>query len=176
MLGEPDPWMAMLVEALQWDARGSVEQAQRLREAAFEQAPASPGTCNDKPFQWMADSDSRLGPLLEAIVNGRYYWIPFTRIRRLVVDAPADLRDKIWMPAHIELSTGAEMVALIPTRYVGSELSEDGGVLLARKTLWQSLGGQHYRGLGQRTFVTDADEIALMDMRKLVFEVGHAMS
>lgn len=174
MLGEPDPWMALLVEALQWDAKGNADQAARLRTSAFEQAPASPGTCNDQPFQWMADSDSRLGPQLEAILNGRYYWIPFTRLRRLVVDAPADLRDKVWMPAHLELSTGAEMVALIPTRYNGSEHSDDGEVLLARKTLWQPLGGDHYRGLGQRTFTTDTDEVAVMDLRKVVFEPGHA--
>ena len=35
-----------------------------------------------QPFEWIADGDTRLGPVLEAIVNGRYYWIPFDRIRR----------------------------------------------------------------------------------------------
>jgi protein involved in temperature-dependent protein secretion len=28
-------------------------------------------------FAWLADADVRLGPVLEAIVDGKYYWIPF---------------------------------------------------------------------------------------------------
>lgn len=172
ILGEPDAWMAFLSEALQCDATGRADDAQRLRARAFEEAPAIAGKLDGRPFAWMADSDSRLGPVLEAVVQGRYYWIPFVRLRRIVLEPPADLRDKVWMPGHIELSTGAEMVALIPTRYVGSEGSDEGGVLLARKTLWTPLGGDQYRGLGQRTFVTDTEEVALMDMRHVEFEAG----
>ena len=37
----------------------------------------------DSAFEWIADADDRLGPVLEAIVNGRYYWVPFERVRRI---------------------------------------------------------------------------------------------
>ena len=33
-------------------------------------------------FEWIADADSRLGPLLEVILEGKYYWAPFCRIAR----------------------------------------------------------------------------------------------
>ena len=47
----------------------------------------------------MTDADQRLGPVLEAVINGRYFWIPFQRISRIELDAPADLRDAVWTPA-----------------------------------------------------------------------------
>ncbi len=38
-------------------------------------------------------------PVLEAMVNGKYYWIPFSRLASIVIEAPADLRDRVWLPA-----------------------------------------------------------------------------
>src|SRR6185503_13171881 len=95
-------------------------------------------------------ADSRLGPVLEAIINGRYYWVPFTRMRELTMEAPEDLRDLVWMPAHLDFENGGESLALIPTRYAGSESSTDGAIALARKTEWEAIGEEIFRGLGQR--------------------------
>ena len=67
----------------------------------------------------------RLGPVLEAIVNGRYYWIPIQHIRQIDVEPPTDLRDLVWMPAHFMWANGGEAVGVIPTRYPGSERSDD---------------------------------------------------
>ena len=55
------------------------------------------------------------------------------------MEAPEDLRDFVWMPAHLEFANGGESVALIPTRYPGSEQSADGVVALARKTTWEEV-------------------------------------
>ena len=46
-----------------------------------------------QPFEWLADADMRLGPVLEAYINGRYAWIPFARLGRIRIEAPEDLRD-----------------------------------------------------------------------------------
>ena len=102
---------------------------------AFEEAPTSSGTIDDRPFEWIADADSRLGPVMEAIINGRYYWVPFARVSTVTIDAPEDLRDLVWMPAHLQFDNGGESLALIPTRYPGSEASDDGAIALARKTV-----------------------------------------
>ena len=42
----------------------------------------------------------RLGPVCEAILNGKYYWIPFERLSRVDIEAPSDLRDLIWAPVE----------------------------------------------------------------------------
>lgn len=167
VFGEPEQWLALLIESLLRAGQGEANHAEDLRKRAFEDAEASSGDLDGTPFEWISDADSRLGPVLEAVINGRYYWLPFARLRRMTLEAPADLRDVVWMPAHLELENGGEAVALIPTRYAGSETSSDGLILLARKTLWQEVAADVHHGLGQRVLTTDAGEVALMDARTL---------
>ena len=86
---------------------GQLAQARELRAKAFEAAPAISGTINEKPFEWLADADMRLGPILEAIVDGRYFWIPFQNIREIEIEKPQDLRDLVWTPAKFTWSSGS---------------------------------------------------------------------
>lgn len=167
VFGEPEPWIALLLEALRLMGEGKAAQAQSLRDEAFEAAPATSGEIDGTPFAWLADADTRLGPVLEAVVNGRYYWIPLHRIQEVRLDEPADLRDVVWMPAHFSWANGGENVGLIPTRYPGSEAAEDGQLRLARKTEWAEAEGGAYLGLGQRMLATDAGEYPLMDVRSI---------
>ena len=167
VLGEPDQWLGLLIESMLVAGRGDAAQSQELHERAFEHAPASSGAIDGKPFEWIADADSRLGPVLEAIINGRYYWVPFSRLTRVVLEAPEDLRDMVWMPAHLDFDNGGEALALIPTRYPGSEGSADGLVALARKTVWQEAGANRYHGLGQRILTTDDGDTPLLEIREI---------
>ena len=168
VFGHPEQWLALLIESLLVAAQGEADRAERLRQAAFAEAPASAGTINDQPFEWIADADSRIGPVLEAVINGRYYWVPFNRLRMITVEEPEDLRDVVWMPAHLQFENGGDSVALLPTRYPGSETSGDGLLQLARKTVWEEVSADHHRGLGQRVLATDAADVPLMDVRTVI--------
>lgn len=168
LFGEPEGWVALLIESLIRAGRGEADAAGLLREQAFEEAPATAGTMNDQPFEWIADADMRLGPLLEAIVNGRYYWIPFSRLAKVDIEAPEDLRDLVWMPAHLEFANGGETLAMIPSRYPGSETAEDGLVIVGRKTIWQPGLGDAFEGLGQRVLTTDQGDTPLLEVRSIV--------
>ena len=173
ILGDPEHWVALLIQALGSAARGEYDQARTLQAEAFESAPVSAGMIDDQPFEWIADADSRLGPVLEAVVNGAYYWIPFYRIRQIDIEPPADLRDVVWTPAHFVWANGGEMVGVIPTRYVGSEHSPDSSIQLSRKTDWKDHGGEYFVGSGQRMLTTDAGDFALMDVRRILFNTPH---
>jgi type VI secretion system protein ImpE len=172
IFGEPDQWLALLIESLLVTGQGDPARGAELRQRAFAEADASPGTLNGQPFEWVADADSRLGPVLEAIVNGRYYWIPFVRLAAVTIEEPEDLRDLVWMPAHLQFENGGEQVGLIPTRYPGSERSEDGLVVLARKTVWEEVAPDTHHGLGQRIIATDTGEVPLLELRELVVGSG----
>ena len=164
--------MSLLVEANRVLAAGHATEAAGLRDAAFEQAPATSGTIDGTAFEWIADADPRLGPMLEAIVDGKYYWVPFHRLSRLDIEAPADLRDQVWMPAHFVWTNGGEAFGFIPTRYPGSEAQQETALALSRRTDWQDRGDNWFLGLGQRMLATDAGEVALMDVRRI--EIGAA--
>lgn len=168
LIGEPEEWMAWLLEALRLGALGEHAGAAELRARAFEAAPPIAGAIDGAEFAWIADADARLGPMLEVIVNGRYAWLPFQRLRAARFEAPSDLRDLLWTPAYLTLETGAEVPALIPTRYVGSESAED-AIRLCRRTEWRELGAGSgcWAGLGPRMLTTDRDEYPLMDVRDL---------
>jgi type VI secretion system protein ImpE len=174
LFGEPTQWLALLQQALKLTAGGEHSQAQQLRDEAFAQAPATRGVINSEAFDWIADADTRLGPVLEAIINGHYYWIPFHCIAEIQLEAPADLRDLVWMPAHFMWNNGNDAVGLIPTRYPQSEISTDTAICLARKTDWQIINDTSCLGLGQRLLSTDLNDYALMDIRevKLNTELG----
>jgi len=165
LFGKPAEWMATLVQSLQLTAAGKFEEAAALRDRAFEDAPAIGGSADDKAFAWISDADPRLGPVLEAIVNGKYYWIPFARLREIKIDKPVDLRDIAWTPAQLTFANGGEAVALIPTRYPGSEAAPSPALVMARGTEWTEHPGSTFLGLGQRLLATDGGEIGLMDVR-----------
>ena len=174
VLGDPQDWLAWLLEANRLQSQGHLDQARELRAKAMDAAPATSGNINGEPFEWLADADSRLGPVLEAVLNGKYYWIPLQRLTRVEVDPPADLRDLVWTPVTLTFTSGGSNVALLPTRYPGAEDLSDDTLRMARSTEWTALAEGIWVGHGQRTLVTDQAEIALMDVR--LIELHHAVT
>lgn len=166
IFGEPEEWLALLIEAQKLQAQGKIEEAAELRARAFEGAPASTGEINGERFEWIADADMRLGPVLEVIVNGRYFWLPFAQIQKLEIEEPCDLRDAVWTAGTLTVANGGELAALIPTRYPGSP-AEDAALMLARATDWRDVGADTFVGLGQRLLTTEKGDVALMDLRSL---------
>lgn len=166
VFGDPPAWLALLIQALKLVSQKHFQQASELRGTALEQAPACGGLLNGTAVQWLADADSRLGPVLEVLINGKYYWMPIERLRRIAVDAPSDVRDLVWVPAQLTLVNGGEVAALIPTRYPGSEAVDDSQIRMARRTDWQEVEGHTYLGLGQRTLTTDTIELGVLELRE----------
>jgi type VI secretion system protein ImpE len=174
LFGEPETWVALLIEALLREGRGEFDAAATLRAQALEAAPVSTGEMKVgegavESFAWVADADTRLGPTLEAVINGRYYWLPLNRLTQVEIDPPQDLRDRVWMPAHFEFTNGGEVVGLIPTRYPDTELAAGDLLALARRTDWREPRPGVFVGLGQRLLATDQSDFALMDIRSISF-------
>lgn len=167
IFSEPPPWMAWLLESLRLVADGRYDQAMELRAQAFDQAPASSGTIDDQPFEWIADADSRLGPVLEIILNGRYFWVPFQQIRMIRISPPEDLRDLVWLPARFVWANGGEAVGFIPTRYPGSQEEEEASIQLARTTRWQEVTDGLHLGQGQRMLATDREDYPILEIRSV---------
>jgi type VI secretion system protein ImpE len=167
VFGEPEPWIALLVQALSVGLH-TPAAAFELRAQAFEQAPASSGSANGTAFEWIADADSRLGPVLEVLLNGAYYWVPFHRIARVAIEAPADIRDLVWLPAQFIWSNGGEAMGLIPARYPGVGADTEPALLLGRRTDWNALGADQYAGAGQKVLATDEADFGVQDLREVI--------
>jgi len=167
IFGQPMEWVGLIVQANGLVAKGEFEAAAGLRARAFEAAPASDGTINGESFDWIADADSRLGPVLEAIIEGKYYWIPFCRIHKIAIGKPEDLRDLVWLRAQFTWTNGGTALGHIPSRYPGTEQAGDGPLRLARKTEWLQHAGETFLGLGQRLLATNGNEYPLLECRSI---------
>ncbi len=165
--GEPKDWMVWLTQIPGLLAKGQSKAATDLRDKAFDAAPAISGQIEGQEFAWIADADERLGPILEAIINGKYYWVPFERIRKLKIKKPVHLRDVIWATATFTWVNEGQAVGLIPSRYPGSEQEANSAFRLSRKTDWRDMGNNYFIGLGQRMLATDQGEYPLLDIREV---------
>lgn len=163
--GGADPlygWANGIAEALIISER---QQAAAVRDAAFDAAPNTPGEIDGERFDWIADADPRFGPVIEAIVGGRYGLLPFAAIERMESEGPRDLRDIVWYPVEITLKAGPRVAALLPARYPG--IAGDVSERLGRATGWADDG----RGSGQRLWALSTDEeCGLLSMRTLRFD------
>jgi type VI secretion system protein ImpE len=172
IFGDPQPWIALLLEALKLSSQQEYEKSAQVRAEAFDQAPTIAGSINGVEFDWIADADSRIGPVLEVIINGQYYWVPFDRISVIHLEEPTDLRDLVWMPAHFMWTNQGEAYGFIPARYPGSEDNEDNLIKLGRKTEWQSLSDEFFVGQGQKILTTNIDDYSLLDIREIKFKTA----
>jgi type VI secretion system protein ImpE len=166
-LGSPPEWCGMLVESLRLLTQGNRDAADAMRAQAFDLAEEVSCKLDDQPVAWVADADSRLGPVCEIIVNGMYYWLPFSQIHELRLDAPEDLRDFVWLPVQLVLANGGEHVGLVPARYPGSHATDDDRIKLGRLTEWRQIGEDAYGGLGQKIWISDVGEHPILSLRGL---------
>jgi type VI secretion system protein ImpE len=168
IFGEPEEWVALLVEAQQAFARDDLETFASLNAQAFEKADTRSGRINDEGFEWLADADQRFGPIFEFIFNGQYYWVPMNRVQKLHTDKPTDLRDLIWLPAEVMWTNGGKLMVMLPARYPLLD-GASGLDLLSRRTDWRSRGEDLAEGVGQRIFATDQKDYSILEVRSIEF-------
>lgn len=171
VFAEPPAWMALLIQAF----KEPEEQAQHFRQQALEMASAVPGEIQigeqTHAFSWLTDGDGRLGPVCEFISNNRYGWVPFEQIDEISFIKPDGLTDLVWAQAELRLSNGRSHMGLVSVRYPETEevLLADEALSLARKTEWEELAEHIYRGHGQKVLLSENQEAALLDIRRLRF-------
>jgi type VI secretion system protein ImpE len=162
-------WAGDLTAALSALCQGRIEDAEALRDKAFEAAPDTPGDLDGTPFEWIADGDARFGPALEAIIAGQWGLVPFDAVEKVESEGPKDLRDIVWLPVQLAFKTGQSVAALLPARYPGTELSQDTALRLTRGTDWvDQPWGQ--AGVGQHEWsLSDGADVGILSLRRLAF-------
>lgn len=171
VFGDPEQWIALVLESVKLGGQGRHAEAAKMRDEAYESAPTVSGSINGDAFEWIADADSRIGPFMEAIVNGKYYWIPFHRIASVEIEPPADLRDLVWTPAQFSWANGGQAIGLLPARYPGTQDSGNDALILGRLTDWDEQSEGTYCGLGQKMYATDQNDYPLLEIREIKLDV-----
>lgn len=170
-LSDPPEYVMLSIDGQNQLREGHAAEAKSLYERAQRARPELRGRIKGHPFASFRDSDDRIAGILEVIVHESYVWIPFERIRKVVIPQPKHLRDLLWAPATLEIEEGPVGDVFLPVLYVGSELEADDKVRLGRMTEWLDLGAGLAGGVGQKTFLVDNREVSILEIGELEFEV-----
>lgn len=156
--------------------------AQRTREDMFARGelpvqsdlPSPAGICNGKTFQTFTDEDDRVGTNLEVFLAGSYTWIPFRYIESVELQPPTRLRDLLWAPAILRTTKDFRLQdlgeVLLPTLAPMSWKHADDAVRLGRTTVWQEDADAGPVPVGQKVFVTEDTDYAMLELREVRFD------
>ena len=166
---EPPLYTSLHIDATsQWQAN-ELEAMERLLEESRRGRNPIPGHCNGNSFNDFHDGDDLIGPFLEVLFQGDYFWLPFEQIERIEIKAPSTLRDLLWTPAKLELRDRPLGDVFVPAQYFGSHEHTDDSIKLGRMTDWKSVGDEILLGMGQHTFFADETEYPLLEIRTIEF-------
>lgn len=149
------------------------EASELLRKSA-EMWPTLQGERNGQPFQEFRDSDDVLAPFLEIIILRDYAWLALEHLQELEVMAPERPRDLIWAPARMVLTDGTQQRAYLPVLYPNTHEQPDEQLKLGRMTDWRAAEDGPVRGIGQRVFLADDEEVAVLEARHVTFKPSSA--
>ena len=159
---EPPNWIEGLIDALRLTAEERIDEADAARETALDAAPLTAARTPHGHADWIADSDSRLGPVFEIITAGSYRWVPFADIATWHITPPSALIDLIWAPCVLTLTDGSTLRGFVPARYPGSESGSD-ALRRGRETSWTEIGRTGVIALGQKTWATSEGDFGVFD-------------
>lgn len=165
--GPPPPWICRLTEANRLQALGKTAESDRARSEAFAQARCSHGSSDAGEFAWIADSDGRLGPVMEFIFAGGYRWVPFSDLKNLTVSPPVDILHLLWVPAILKQGE-EECHGYIPARYpIHSEDKQN--IKLGFQSQWRQLSDILTVASGRKVLITDQSELSILEAGTLRF-------
>jgi type VI secretion system protein ImpE len=145
------------------------EEAENLFSQIETQRPIISGTVDGKNFSGFRDTDTFLSLFLEAIAYEQYVWIPFESIRELSISTPKTLFDLLWISSRVTTWEGLTLSCYLPVLYPDSSSHEDDRVKLGKMTDWIPMGGPYSKGMGQHVFEMGDEEVALLEIREVVF-------
>ena len=134
VFGDPEPWLALLMQALKLTGAGN-DEAARLAGAGLR---GGPGASAEHRRPALRVDRRRRRPSGAGARGDRQRPLLLDPVRPHPRDStrgPADLRDVVWTPAQFSWANEGKAVGLIPTRYAGAS-HEDDAIKLARKTEW----------------------------------------
>lgn len=175
-LPKTPPYFEACWESLHRLSEGKPEEADAILEQIEGERPIASGSLDGAPFTGITDTDSFLSFFLEAMVHERYIWMPFESIRELCISQPKTLFDTIWAQGRITTWDGLTLNCFLPVLYAGSFAAEDDQIKLGRRTTWADAGGSFVRASGQHVFTIGENDIAILDIREVLFQPPHTQS
>ncbi len=166
----PSQMMQAVLKALVERRFGNMADAAKILQDSSKTATPVKGKCNNKQFSLLRDCEDWCAYFLEVFtVKGKYYWIAFEDIDSVELLSPQFPIDLIWRRAHLKLKNGIDGEVFLPSIYVDTP-KEYETARLGYRTDWLLEKDEPVSGIGQKLFLLDKGEIAMMEIQYLVFD------
>jgi type VI secretion system protein ImpE len=173
-LAKPPPWVRGFCDAAAAVCKQPSAATATILANAWKSVPTVTGWIDGVAFRSMRDADEVVGPFLEALVPGRWCWIPFAQISAVRFDAPRGFQDVIWRPAQVSLADGPDLRVWVPSLYSGTG-ARSNDEKLARLTTFEYPAQGVCRGYGQRDLrVNDALLQGILSIQSIVVDQAGA--
>ncbi|MDR1462985.1 MAG: hypothetical protein LBI68_07615 [Azoarcus sp.] len=166
LLTPPSAWLEGMIAALREDGVKAAE----MRQEALSEALPSRGRYGETAFEWVADGDGRLGPVIEVILGGVYYWVPFDMVESLEIPAPKNAMELVWAAVDLKLYGHPARIAYMPSRYILLADEASDAFLIGTETNWEELPGGTWRGCGRRVWIVDGEPLSMFEAGRMSFE------
>ena len=168
----PPQYAPFYVEALKCRQKGEAGRARASLEEGIALRTPVCGVADGRQFSDFEDADVFLAPFLEVYWGEKYVWLPFEQIDAIEFHKPTNLRDLLWLRAKLKTFGQDLGEVFIPVIYAGTPESGDDLLSLGRRTDWVQVGEGMDRGVGQRMFLINGIDHAMLQTNNLRFGVA----
>ncbi|MCL2163306.1 MAG: hypothetical protein FWH55_02700 [Oscillospiraceae bacterium] len=169
LLNAPSAWLEKMIEAIRYTG----EQAAEKRQSALLDMPKCKGYYGESSsFESIVDGDDRLGPIVELIFGGNYFWVPFDMIESLQIPIPTRPIDFVWIAVTVKLVGYPYRIAYMPSRYVLPENEDErtNSLLIGSETTWQEFYDDFWQGSGRKTWFADEKALSIFEAGQINIE------
>ncbi len=172
---QPPDYLQYYLKASICLREGQTGDAAELLLQAEQTRPRVSGRCNQTAFHDMRDADDLCAGFLEAFTaTGKYYWLPFDRIHRVMLYPIETPLDVLWRRSQIAVQDGPNGIVYLPQLYIDSTLSADESLCVGRGTEWLGAEGEPIRGIGHRVLWFDDGLVPMVDIHSIEFRPDSA--
>lgn len=170
-LGEPEPTERASLAAFVALRAGDLAGAAAMAAEAEVLRERRPGRAGEKAFDDFRDASDLHAGFIETLTStGKYYWVPLSRIETMAFHAPKRPRDLAWRRCSMSVTGGPDGDVYVPAIYF-ADGETDEAHRLGRETSWSEDGDGPVRGIGQRVFLVGEDDIGIMDLKMVEFDL-----
>lgn len=172
VIDNPTDLLKMYFEASLLIREGKQAEAGKLLAEAEEKRPRLSGECDGQAFDDIRDLDDLTAPVMEVLTStGKYFWVPFDRIRSMEFQPATRPHHLVWRQCRIDVKGGPDGEVYIPTIYPWTLTKGDDMLKLCRGTDWLGAEGEPVRGIGQRTLLFGETDRPIMEVKSVTINL-----
>ena len=116
---------------------GDESELEKLSASLASHLDQISGQTGPLAFEGFRNCDTRLTPVIEAVIDGAYTWIPLSDLQRLSIPERPDLvQDLVWCPVILMLTDSEVRHGHLFTTYPGTAEHGSANAKLARTVEW----------------------------------------